>query len=190
MGRGKFLEDTSLQVREYEALLKTIMEKQKNVPIDIKPTCAPQFVRVAKELEVQTRFKKGCLAGLSYCVITPEGLVRPCAYMTEIAGDVREESFDKIWSESSVFKRLRSREYKGTCSTCDYKEDCGGCRREPDITTTVTIWRRIVTVGLESGGRRDFLYNEIPFAENNGINNNTYFLHIWMRSTDCGCSQQ
>jgi len=128
VGRGKFLEDTSLQVREYEALLKTIMEKQKNVPIDIKPTCAPQFVRVAKELEVQSRFKKGCLAGLSYCVITPEGLVRPCAYMMEIAGDVRKDSFDKIWSESSVFKRLRSREYKGTCSTCDYKEDCGGCR--------------------------------------------------------------
>jgi len=128
VGRGKFLEDTSLQVMEYEALLKTIMEKQKNVPIDIKPTCAPQFVRVAKELEVQSRFKKGCLAGLSYCVITPDGLVRPCAYMTEIAGDVREESFDKIWSESSVFERLRSREYKGTCSTCDYKEDCGGCR--------------------------------------------------------------
>ena len=128
VGRGKFLEDTSLRVMEYEALLKTIMEKQKNVPIDIKPTCAPQFVRVAKELEVQSRFKKGCLAGLSYCVITPEGLVRPCAYMTEIAGDIRKDSFDKIWSQSSVFKRLRSREYKGTCSTCDYKEDCGGCR--------------------------------------------------------------
>ncbi len=43
VGRGKFLEDTSLQVREYEALLKTIMEKQKNVPIDIKPTCAPNL---------------------------------------------------------------------------------------------------------------------------------------------------
>ena len=60
-------------------------------------TCAPQFTRVAKQLGVDTRFERGCLAGLTYCVIGSEGIVRPCAYMTEEAGDVRETPFDEIW---------------------------------------------------------------------------------------------
>ena len=113
---------------EYEKLLQIIMKKQKEVPIDIKPTCAPQFTRVARELEVETRFTRGCLAGLSYCVVNPVGKVRPCAYMVEEAGDIRKEPFDEIWKNSPLFKTLRTREYKGTCRDCIYGKECGGCR--------------------------------------------------------------
>lgn len=128
VGRGKFLEETSLKVMEYESLLQTIMAKQKEVPIDIKPTCAPQFTRVAKQMEVNTRFMRGCLAGLSYCVVSPVGIVRPCAYMVEEAGDIREKPFDEIWKNSTLFENLRSKHYKGTCRDCVYGEMCGGCR--------------------------------------------------------------
>lgn len=128
VGRGKYIEDTSLEVMSYEELLKTIMEKQRTLPIDIKPTCAPQFTRVAKQLEVNTRFTRGCLAGLSYCIVSPEGKVRPCAYMVEEAGDVRQTPFDEIWKNSGLFKNLRTEEYKGTCKDCDYVKSCGGCR--------------------------------------------------------------
>ncbi|WP_077611282.1 putative heme d1 biosynthesis radical SAM protein NirJ2 [Clostridium sp. Marseille-P2415] len=128
VGRGKFLEETSLEVMEYENLLQTIMSKQKEVPIDIKPTCAPQFTRVAKQMDVKTRFTKGCLAGLSYCVVNPEGIVRPCAYMVEEAGDIREKPFDEIWKNSSLFENLRTKHYKGACGVCGYRNVCGGCR--------------------------------------------------------------
>lgn len=128
VGRGRYIEETSLQVLENEALLKDIMLKQAEVSIDVKPTCAPQFTRVAKQLEVDTRFSRGCLAGLTYCVIGSEGIVRPCAYMTEEAGDVRETPFDEIWKSSEVFEKLRSENYGGACGTCDYKDGCGGCR--------------------------------------------------------------
>lgn len=104
------------------------MEKQKQVSIDIKPTCAPQFIRVAKQMDVKTRFQKGCLAGLSYCIIDPTGTVRPCAYMVEEAGNVRQEPFDQIWRSSSLLNHLRTRHYKGTCHGCAYEEECGGCR--------------------------------------------------------------
>ena len=50
---------------ENEQLLKDIMTKASQVPIDVKPTCAPQFTRVAKQLGVDTRFERGCLAGLT-----------------------------------------------------------------------------------------------------------------------------
>lgn len=128
VGRGKYIEETSLAVAENEALLRAIMQKQSEVNIDVKPTCAPQFTRVAEQLGVQTRFSRGCLAGLTYCVIGSEGIVRPCAYMTEEAGDVRERAFNEIWEESEVFEKLRSEAYSGACGICDYKAACGGCR--------------------------------------------------------------
>ena len=90
VGRGEYIQETSLEVLENEALLREIMEKSAEVSIDVKPTCAPQFTRVAKQLGVDTRFTRGCLAGLTYCVVGSEGIVRPCAYMTEEAGDVRD----------------------------------------------------------------------------------------------------
>jgi putative heme d1 biosynthesis radical SAM protein NirJ2 len=128
VGRGILIEDTSLEVNSYEALLRDIMNKQKEVKIDIKPTCAPQFTRVAKELGVDTRFARGCLAGLTYCIISPQGIVRPCAYMTEAAGDIRRESFTDIWQGSAIFAKLRTEAYQGTCGVCDHKTLCGGCR--------------------------------------------------------------
>lgn len=128
VGRGKFIQETSLEVLENEQLLKDIMTKASQVPIDVKPTCAPQFTRVAKQLGVDTRFERGCLAGLTYCVIGSEGIVRPCAYMTEEAGDVRETPFDEIWASSPVFEKLRTQAYSGSCGTCDYAQGCGGCR--------------------------------------------------------------
>ena len=128
VGRGKFIKDTALKVADNERLLRRIMAKQAEVPIDVKPTCAPQFTRVAEQLGVETRFKRGCLAGLTYCIVSPEGVVRPCAYMTQEAGNVREQPFDEIWKTSPVFERLRSRSYEGACGTCDYRDGCGGCR--------------------------------------------------------------
>lgn len=128
VGRGEFIQDTALEVRENELLLRQLMEKQREVPIPVKPTCAPQFTRVAAELGVKTRYRQGCLAGLTYCVVGSQGIVRPCAYMTEEAGDVREAPFDAIWNESAVFARLRTRAYSGACGSCDYSDRCGGCR--------------------------------------------------------------
>ncbi len=128
VGRGEYIKETGLKVVENERLLQDIMRKSAEVSIDVKPTCAPQFTRVAKQLGIDTRFERGCLAGLTYCVIGSEGIVRPCAYMTEEAGDVRQTPFDEIWKNSEVFGRLRTQAYSGACGTCDYRDACGGCR--------------------------------------------------------------
>lgn len=128
VGRGRYIEETSLEVRENEELLRAIMLKSTEVSIDVKPTCAPQFTRVAQQLGVPTRFTKGCLAGLTYCVVGSEGIVRPCAYMEESAGDVRKTPFDEIWEKSPVFELLRSKAYGGACGECEYRIGCGGCR--------------------------------------------------------------
>lgn len=127
-GRAADIEEESLQSAEYEKLITDIMKKQKEAPIELKPTCAPQFMRIAHELGVKVRHSRGCLAGLSYCIISPVGEVQPCAFMKETAGNVKEIPFSQIWSGSPLLQKLRTLDYKGSCGTCAYSTICGGCR--------------------------------------------------------------
>jgi len=73
----------------------------------------------------------GCPAGRLYCNIQPNGNVTPCMFMPEypIAGNLREQTFEDIWTSSEVFRALRDRErLKGRCRTCSHILICGGCR--------------------------------------------------------------
>jgi len=127
-GRGANMEEEALRVAEYERTIKRLMEKQKTVDIEIKPTCAPQFIRTADKMGVPVRFSRGCLAGISYCIISPRGDVQPCAYLDIALGNVREQDFDEIWKNNPILKELRAMEYLGKCGYCEYKIKCGGCR--------------------------------------------------------------
>lgn len=127
-GRGKNIETELLNPREYEALLTSIMKKQSEVNIEIKPTCAPQFVRIAENLGIDSRFKRGCIAGIDYCIVNPIGDVQACAYLTEIAGNVMDSDFSDIWKNSQLFTSLRDQNYSGHCNSCSSKKNCGGCR--------------------------------------------------------------
>jgi putative heme d1 biosynthesis radical SAM protein NirJ2 len=127
-GRGKEIEDTTLKTEQYEALLTRILDKQAKVPIELKPTCAPQFMRIAKERNMSMRYTRGCLAGTAYCAILPNGDVQPCPYLPIKVGNVRNTAFDKLWSESSLFHELRHETLKGACGSCGFDTICGGCR--------------------------------------------------------------
>lgn len=127
-GRAVSIEEESLRAEAYEDVLTRIMKKQQSVNIELKPTCAPQFIRIAKQMGIETRFSRGCLAGTAYCIISPKGQVQPCAYLDITLGDVRETPFDEIWADNSVLKELRTMDYKGGCGVCSYKKVCGGCR--------------------------------------------------------------
>ena len=127
-GRAENIEDDALKAKSYEEVLRRIMRKQQQVSIELKPTCAPQFLRIADELGMKLRFRRGCLAGLSYCIISPRGKVQPCAYLNMELGDVRKTPFDEIWRDNPVLKKLRTLDYGGKCGVCRYKNSCGGCR--------------------------------------------------------------
>ncbi len=127
-GRAIDIEKEALRVVEYEQTIARLMEKQKQVPIEIKPTCAPQFIRIAEKKGVKTRFSRGCLAGITYCIISPKGDVQPCAYLDIPLGNVKEQPFDEIWKDNEVLNRLRTQAYSGKCGECDYIDRCGGCR--------------------------------------------------------------
>lgn len=127
-GRATSIQDEFLNSYQYEKLLTDIVHKQKDIEIELKPTCAPQFMRIAKQQNVPYRFSKGCLAGISYCIINPKGDVQPCAYLDMPIDNIRKKAFSEIWANNTVLKALRSENYKGKCGTCGFKTLCGGCR--------------------------------------------------------------
>jgi len=127
-GRGKEISDVFIGAAEIKEVLGKVLVKQKELNIEIKPVCAPQFIPLAKAMGIETRFRNGCLAGTSYCCILPNGDVHPCPYLPLKAGNVRAEKFSLIWSDSEVFRKLRTLDYTGTCGRCGNKKTCGGCR--------------------------------------------------------------
>lgn len=128
-GRGKSIEEESLKREKYFRMIKTVLNKQKEVSMELKPTCAPQFIPMAREMEIPIRFTRGCLAGVSYCCILPDGDIHICPYLPIKVGNVKEKPFNEIWKESDIFIKLRSfKEYEGRCGGCSSVNVCGGCR--------------------------------------------------------------
>jgi radical SAM protein with 4Fe4S-binding SPASM domain len=127
-GRGTKLTDISPQ--KYEDMIINTFAKVSKHRLNVRPSCAPQFMRIAKGMGLDMRqWVRGCLAGLYYCRIYPNGDVTPCPYLPVKLGNIREKSFKEIWFNSPVFKALRDpNSLKGKCGACEYRTLCGGCR--------------------------------------------------------------
>ena len=114
--------------RQYEEVIRQVLITYRDSDINLRPTCAPQFQRIAAELGIK-KPGRGCIAGTSYCRIYANGDVTPCPYLPVSAGNVREIPFDRIWNESPIFAALRDPgRLTGKCGRCEYKTTCGGCR--------------------------------------------------------------
>src|SRR5277367_4210294 len=82
------------------------------------------------------RFPKACMGGWGrrLMLINPAGKALPCHAAEVIPGlefeNVRQQTLEFIWKESSSFKRFRGEEWMPEpCRSCDQRtEDFGGCR--------------------------------------------------------------
>jgi len=130
-GRGEKLTDISPQ--QYEHMLSAIVATEnREGGMMIRTRCAPTIRRILYERDPDStllRMDTGrCLAGLSYCRISPEGDVTPCPYLPLAAGNIREGNFKDIWERADLFASLRKQSLKGKCSACTFRRLCGGCR--------------------------------------------------------------
>jgi len=127
-GRGTKIADISPQL--YEGMIRKTFAKAPKHKLNVRPSCAPQFMRIAKDMGIDMRqWIRGCIAGLYYCRIYPNGDVTPCPYLPVKLGNVRETAFKDIWFNSPLFKDLRNQDtLKGKCGICKYRSICGGCR--------------------------------------------------------------
>lgn len=129
VGRGKDVYQHALNKEEYKYAIDLILDKSKEVSINLKPTCAPQFMVEAIDREISMKYTRGCIAGIRNCCVLPNGDVHICPYSPVKAGNIREQSFDNIWDNNDVFNSLRNfNNYKGKCGDCKHIEICGGCR--------------------------------------------------------------
>lgn len=116
--------------QEYEDMIRHILTRYRDRGVNIRPTCAPQFRRIAEEAGIENpAWGRGCIAGISYCRIYANGDVTPCPYLPVSAGNLRTQSFADIWYNSGLFAALRDQaQLTGRCGICSYKPVCGGCR--------------------------------------------------------------
>ena len=126
-GRGRNLLDLSPET--YEQLLQDALSRN-TAEFEIKPICAPQFMRIAKQTGTDvSRWSRGCIAGISYCRILPDGQVTPCPYLPVSVGNMMKTPLRDIWVNSDVLNALRDfSNLKGKCGKCSYNGVCGGCR--------------------------------------------------------------
>jgi radical SAM protein with 4Fe4S-binding SPASM domain len=127
-GRARQIEPGSPE--EYEELIRQILIRYRDSDLNIRPTCAPQFRRIADELGIRNlTWGRGCLAGITYCRVFANGDVTPCPYLPVSAGNVRITPFPEIWTNSPLFTALRDPNLlTGPCGRCTFKPSCGGCR--------------------------------------------------------------
>ncbi len=74
-----------------ESLIRHLLALQEAENVHIRPTCAPQFRRIAQEMGIaDPGWGRGCIAGISYCRIYATGEVTPCPYLPVSAGNIAD----------------------------------------------------------------------------------------------------
>lgn len=79
---------------------------------------------------------KGSSCGKLSLHLRPNGDITPCGFIPLVVGNILKEDFDRIWYDSPVLQKMRSKEAKGKCSGCGAFENClGGCTARAFATT-------------------------------------------------------
>lgn len=141
IGCGKNISEECLNPRQIKEVFEIVSKYSTDGGRGIRINTNPEFkFYLGNYMQEKRREKQpmgfspyeetGCMAGVGWCAIQPDGAVTPCFFTPDlIVGNVKEKSFVDIWQNSPLFKKLRNRDnLKGNCGDCKDKYDCGGCR--------------------------------------------------------------
>jgi radical SAM protein with 4Fe4S-binding SPASM domain len=134
---------TKEELKDFASHIHQLQEEYKErLYIDDKPTYPFLLSDNGSPSKVTGRkVRIGCSAGRTNLVISPNGMVYACPFLTDMpAGDLRKERLKDIWRGSeilSVFRNMDSSQLKGKCSTCKHIPiNCqGGCRAAAWLAT-------------------------------------------------------
>lgn len=131
VGRGASLNALALTPDETETVLRWAFEMDRQGPLHVRETCAPQAVRIWHALGKPGTPPAGCMGGRGFVFISHTGILQPCGFLDIPSGDLRSEGFDfeRAYTASPVFRDLNCPDrYGGACGLCTFRNGCGGCR--------------------------------------------------------------
>jgi len=143
VGRAEALQALEISPAEYERTLNWIYEKSRELDLQFKPTCAPQYYRILHQREEEAgrpvrpqphglaARTRGCLGGQGFVFVSHRGVLQTCGFLDVPCGDLRKENFEfrTIYETSAIFREMRAvDDYHGKCGVCEYRDICGGCR--------------------------------------------------------------
>lgn len=129
-GRARQIVDQLLDPRQYRTVLKTLYELRSKLPLELRVTCGPQFVKFIHS-DRRGHPVHGCLGGIRFAFISRTGELQPCGFLELSAGNLIKNDYDfrGLWEGSSLFAQLRNRQnITGHCQGCRWLNGCGGCR--------------------------------------------------------------
>jgi radical SAM protein with 4Fe4S-binding SPASM domain len=137
-GRGTEMKELTPEMNDDALRRLALLQREYRGRIMIRSKCQPAYMRHVYELDPESpllNYSTRCPCGIQYCRITPEGKVTPCPYLPVVAGDLRQQSFEEIWTQSEVFQNIRGGALEGKCGRCEYRAICGGCRARAQANT-------------------------------------------------------
>lgn len=122
-------------IEAFEKVLEVHEALEQPLYIQQDPICIPFSVDLFRDFFTKNLDKSpvtNCRAGLYSFELDPVGNVFPCTFMHHkqfCAGNIREESIEKIWRDDSRWTTILSKKYGDTyCSGCTFVDKCkGGC---------------------------------------------------------------
>jgi radical SAM protein with 4Fe4S-binding SPASM domain len=134
VGRGMENREFILSPEEHEIALRylTDIRRKISLPIQLLQPSFPFLYDTKVKPKILNKNFRGfrCTCGKALCAITPDGFIKPCGYFSKTLGNIRDESFEKIWYENKFVCDLRGLEKLNEfCMKCEYLSICGGgCR--------------------------------------------------------------
>ena len=149
-GRGQDI--GLLSAEEFEQVFAILHQTAQRALFDIKSTEAQHYRRYLLQRRTEARRQHalpgeklpqllpsmtddgigramGINDGKGFVFISHRGEVFPSGFLPLSGGNIRQQSLAKIYRESPLFRALRdSKNLKGKCGDCEYREVCGGSR--------------------------------------------------------------
>ncbi|MGB8064863.1 MAG: TIGR04053 family radical SAM/SPASM domain-containing protein [Candidatus Sulfotelmatobacter sp.] len=148
-GRGSMIDLISAE--EFEQVFEKLYETSRQVTFDIKSTEAQHYRRFLLQRRTEEKRKgnsqalppmlgigtpdgigrapRGINDGKGFVFISHLGEVFPSGFLPVSAGNVRKQSLTELYQHSPLFISLRdSKNLKGKCGICEFREVCGGSR--------------------------------------------------------------
>lgn len=156
VGRGSSVELISAE--EFERVFEKLYQTSRRVKFDIKSTEAQHYRRFLLQRRAEAKRKgDGQPARAVIGTITPDGIGRgplgindgkgfvfvshtgevfPSGFLPVSAGNVRKRRLGYLYRHSPLFLSLRdTKNLKGKCGICEFREICGGSRARAYATT-------------------------------------------------------